>query len=322
MSHEIYKNAFVTYRQPAWHKLGMVFDQPLDAAEAWALMGPYEVDKEQLYYGRNGVATKVDNKHVLVGKFADGTHHTYGLVDAKYELVKPADLVSLWDMTVKANIETMGVLQEGRRFFMTTELSSFDVKGDEHKNFLSIISPHGTNQSLMGIISPVRVVCWNTMQMALSSAKQEMRVWHTKGALNRIGAWMQQQYDSTGDRAKAIQEALSILANKEVSDDMYTRYIDTLMPIDQYSLSELGSYEETAAVRTMEARTDIEALFRGEATGANTAAFKDTAYGLYNAVVEWADYHKKGTKAGARWVGVNGTLKEKAFDLALTMASK
>jgi len=322
MSHEIYKNAFVTYRQPAWHKLGTVFDQPLDAAEAWSLMGPYEVDKEPIYYGRNGVAERVDGKYVLVGKFPDNTNHTYGVVDKKYELVTPKNLVDLWDMTVKANIETMGTLQQGRRFFMTTELQSFDVKGDEHKNFLSLISPHGTNQSLMGIISPIRVVCWNTLQMALNSVKQEMRVWHQKGALNKIGAWMQAQYESTTTRSLEIQEALTVLANKEVKDLEFESYMEALMPVAQYDLADLSTAHETKAVQVMDARTDIHALFRGQATGADTAAFKDTAYGLYNAVVEWADYHKKGTQASARWIGVNGDLKEQAFDLALALATK
>jgi hypothetical protein len=80
--------------------------------------------------------------------------------------------------------------------------------------------------------------------------------------------------------------------------------------------------EETKATKALDARADIMHLFRGNATGADTKAFKDTTYGLYNAVVEWADYHKKGTKAGARWLGVNSNLKEKAFDLAMDLATK
>ena len=79
--------------------------------------------------------------------------------------------------------------------------------------------------------------------------------------------------------------------------------------------------EETKATKNLDARADIMHLFRGNATGSDTVAFKDTSYGLYNAVVEWADYHKKGTKAGARWLGVNSGLKEKAFDLAMQLAT-
>jgi phage/plasmid-like protein (TIGR03299 family) len=335
MSHEIYNNAFVTYREPAWHKLGIVFDQPINAAEAWALMGPYDVSKRQLHYNQDvvtpgllpGIAPTmtteqimVKDKYVLVGDFPDGKHYSYGVVDKKYELVTPKDLVNLWDMTVKANIETMGTLQQGKRFFLTTELPSFDVKGDEHKNFLSIISPHGTMQSLMGIISPVRVVCWNTLQCALAMAKQECRIWHQKGALNKLGVWLQGQYDSTGDRSAAYAEALNILASAEVSDSQLANYMDELIPVNvAEAMTEL---EETKATKALDARADIMHLFRGNATGADTKAFKDTTYGLYNAVVEWADYHKKGTKAGARWLGVNSNLKEKAFDLAMDLATK
>ncbi len=335
MSHEVYENMFVAFKAPAWHKLGTVFDQPIDAAEAWKMMGPYEVTKQQLHYNQDVQPPKtfflglrspmtqeqilVKDKYVLVGDFPDGKHYTYGIVDKKYELVTPKDLVALWDMTVKADIETMGVLQQGKRFFLTTELPSFDVKGDEHKNYLSIISPHGTMQSLMGIISPVRVVCWNTLQCALSMAKQECRIWHQKGALNKLGVWLQGQYDSSGERSAAYAEALTILASAEVSDSQLWKFMDGLMPVETSDL--MTEAEETKATKVLDARADIMHLFRGQATGADTVAFKDTTYGLYNAVVEWADYHKKGTKAGARWLGVNSNLKEKAFELAMQLAT-
>jgi hypothetical protein len=97
--------------------------------------------------------------------------------------------------------------------------------------------------------------------------------------------------------------------------------MEDLMPVEQYTDAELGSFEESKAVKTLDNRADIMHLFRGQATGADTVAFKDTTYGLYNAVVEWADYHKKGTKAGARWLGVNSNLKEKAFELAMQLAT-
>lgn len=341
MSHEIYNNAFVSYRQPAWHKLGIVFDQPATAAEAWALMGPYEVSKRQVHYNQpqlvdvpesivagaskivKNTQVEVHNKYVLVGDFPNGKSYSYGVVDKKYELVTPKDLVNLWDMTVRANIETMGTLQQGKRFFLTTELTSFDVKGDEHKNFLSIISPHGTMQSLMGIISPVRVVCWNTLQCALGMAKQECRVWHQKGALNKIGTWLQGQYDGAADRSAAYAEALDILASAEVSDMQLGKYMEDLMPVSQYSEAELGSFEESAAIKTLDARSDIMDMFRGgKATGSDTKAFHNTAYGLYNSVVEYLDYHKKGTTASARWVGANAKVKEQAFDLAMQLATK
>jgi len=334
MSHEVYENMFVAYKGPAWHKLGTVFDLPINALEAWNLMGTYEVSKQPLFYNQEvrapgllpfmpSVVTQqqilVKDKYVLVGDFPSGKHFSYGIVDKKYELVTPKDLVNLWDMTVKANIETMGTLQQGKRFFLTTELPSFDVKGDEHKNYLSIISPHGTMQSLMGIISPVRVVCWNTLQCALSMVKQECRIWHQKGALNKLGVWLQAQYDGSGDRSAAYAEALTILASAEVSDSQLTHFMDDLMPLpDTVDMTEV---EETKAIKTLDARADIMHLFRGNAAGADTVAFKDTTYGLYNAVVEWADYHKKGTKAGARWLGVNAGLKEKAFDLAMQLAT-
>jgi len=332
MSHEIFQSRFVAYREPAWHKLGMVFDQPLDATEAFDLMGAFDVKKEQLYrvtpaqsidgYHEGLQTHGVKGKYVLTGHFPEKTvsgkveaaqSHHYGVVDERYELVAPKQLVSLWDMVVKANIETMGTLQHGKRFFITTELQSFDVKGDEHKNYLSIFSPHGTNQCLIGLMSPVRTVCWNTYQMALGAAKQQYKVPHQKGAMNKIGSWMQAQYESVVVRSLEVQAALTVLAGVSAPGADRDSYLSKVFPL------EVDANLETQ-VKVQDARTDVKMLFEGLATGADTEAFKGTYYGLYNSVVEYLDYNKKGLRASARWVGPNGHIKERAFDTALQMA--
>lgn len=317
MSHEIFQSRFVSHRQPAWHNLGMVFDQPLDATEAFALMGAFDVVKEPLYR-LLPAPVLVKGKYVLTGHFPEhngeaAVSHHYGVVDERYELVSPKQLVSLWDMLVKANVETMGTLQQGKRFFLTTQLESFDIKGDEHKNYLSIFSPHGTNQCIIGLVSPVRTVCWNTYQMAIAAAKEEYKVPHMKGAMNKIGAWMQGQYESSKQRSAEIQAALTHLAEAKVGSDASRDYfLESVFPsLDTDSLE--------TQVKTQDSRSSVGMLYEGQATG-YTEAFKGTYYGLYNSVVEYLDYNQKRSRASARWVGPNGTIKERAFDVALDMA--
>lgn len=334
MSHEIYQNRFVAYKQPAWHSLGTVFDEPIDATEAFKLMGEFDVVKEPVYrlgepvLGIGDCATPnpipVKGKYVLTGHFPevldaqgnrthDAVSHHYGVVDERYELVSPKQLVSLWDMLVKANIETMGTLQHGKRFFLTTQLESFDIKGDEHKNYLSLFSPHGTNQCVIGLISPVRTVCWNTYQLALSAAKEEYKVPHMKGAVNKIGAWMQLQYESVQHRSAEIKAALDHLAESKVAgDEARDTYLGRVFPV----LEDLE-----AEVKAQDTRTSVGMLYEGQATGSDTEAFKGSYYGLYNSVVEYLDYNQKRSRAAARWVGPNGTIKEHAFDTAMDMAS-
>ncbi len=271
--HEVFQNRFVAYKQPAWHSLGTVFDQPINAEEAFKLMGEFDVVKEPLFrvearkivfnqaeYGLGPILHSVKGKYVLTGHFPANkgevaVSHHYGVVDERYELVSPKQLVSLWDMLVKANIETMGVLQKGKRFFMTTELESFDIKGDEHKNYLSIFSPHGTNQCVIGLISPVRTVCWNTYQCALAAAKEEYKVPHMKGAMNKIGAWMQLQYENVQARSAEIKAALDHLADSKVGgDEARDTYLGRVFPV----LEDLE-----AEVKVQDTRTSVGMLYEG-----------------------------------------------------------
>lgn len=321
MAHEIYRNKFMSYRKPAWHRLGTVFQDPLTASEAWEQMGPYDVVKAPLF-AANQLTHDGNNMEVVVpvnGKFAvtgvfqkEQQQYHYGVVDTRYELATPKDLIGVWEMTVKANIETMGVLQHGKRFFFTTQMPGFDVKGDEHNLYLSIISPHGTGQALLMLLSPVRVVCANTAQMAISEAKAECRVPHMKGALNDVGIWLKDQWESASFKTQALKEALELLADRTTTDMMATSYIDKLVPVPE---EDAEGYEK--AVKTQDT---IKALFAGEAVGSNTKAFDGTLFGLYNSVVEYADYHAKGGSAGAWGFGTGAKFKEKAFNLALDYA--
>ena len=73
--------------------------------------------------------------------------------------------------------------------------------------------------------------------------------------------------------------------------------------------------------KVQDARVSVRMLFEGMATGSDTEAFKGTAYGAYNSVVEYMDYNRKGTRTAARWVGPNGDIKARAFDLAMDLAT-
>lgn len=319
MAHQIHHNKFVTYRKPAWHRLGTVFQEPLSASEAWTLMGPYDVMKAPLFaYDalNNGEPVSVAGKYAVTGVFKDlSQQYHYGIVDERYELITPQQLVHVWEMTTNAKIETMGVLQHGKRFFFTTELPGFDVKGDEHQLFLSIISPHGTGQSLMMLISPVRVVCANTAQMAIAQAKVECRIPHVKGALSKTGAWLKEQWESSVDKTNALQQALQILSNRTMTSDMVDTYMSDVLPLPDES-------EEEAYSKVVGVHDTVKALFDGEARGAYTRAFDGTLFGMYNSVVEYADYHTKSRAAAGSWgFGAGAKLKERAFDVAMSYAN-
>ena len=323
MSHEIYQNRFAGYRKPAWHRLGKVFQEPLNAMGAWELMGPYDVSKQPLFYKNwaanpDGFSQIVDSlvsvpgKYAVIGRFPDtGKTFNYGLVDERYELITPEMLVKLWDTVVSANIETMGVLQDGKRFFVTTELPGFDVRGDEHKNYLSILSPHATGQALVGLISPVRVVCANTAQMALEAAQQQCRVPHFKGAINKIGGWLKEQYESTVQRSETLKEAMEILAYANVGNEATVeKYVENVFPMPK-------DEESKAADKVQDDRYNVTELFNGKARGSHTESFRGTYFGMYQSVVEHLDYYSKGKQTV--FTGAAAKVKEHAFSTAMKM---
>jgi hypothetical protein len=124
---------------------------------------------------------------------------------------------------------------------------------------------------------------------------------------------MQLQYESVQARSAEIKAALDHLAGSKVAgDSARDTYLETVFPA-----SEEDSIE--AQAKTQDTRTSVGMLYEGQATG-YTEAFKGSYYGLYNSVVEHLDYNQKRSRAAARWVGPNGTIKEHAFATAMDMA--
>ncbi len=331
----MFNNQFYSNRRPAFENLGTTFDQVANAVEAFHTMGPYKVEREQLFYNIRPQGFQPDTekyfydpeyqavnaKSVLVGRFSEegkeDKRYMYGIVDDRYELVEPSKLVEMWDMYIGRPVHTIGTFQQGKRFFITAKLDDFDILGDEHHNYITLISPHGTKESLICLQSPVRVYCMNMLHLAIKASEEYSRIPHRRGVTVNVANWLKEQAMSTTARTTEIKERLSVLASTQVGYYNTEKIVEKLFP---YGNGVTDSSVEHIEKQT-EARNDVVALFEGEAIGAETKAFKGTLYGLYQSVVEYCDYHKKGATRTGRFVGANAKLKGLAYDLLAKIAA-
>ena len=326
MSHNVYKEKFLSLRQPAWHRLGEVIEEQIGAVEALNRLGTYKVVKTPLHaeFSRPGDKSPQfirGDKKALVADFGDHANFL-AVCDNRYEILQPTDIANVWDMTTRTHVETMGILSEGKTLFMSTKLPSYDVKGDEVENYLLINSPAVPGTAATITITPVRVVCQNTLSYGLSVAKSQHRIIHTAGALNRFGGFVQEVWEASTVKAQAVKEAMEVLANARVQtsirgNDNVEAYLEQVFPYP--TLSSPAEFE-AAKGRQDSKREEVRRLFEGGATGADTEAFKGTYFGLYNSVVEFVDYFSRMNKQSVAF-GSGANLKQSAFELAFA-ASK
>ena len=334
MAHAIFGNRFASLRQPAWHGLGTVFEDPFTATEALKHMGGYDVVALPVAPPAEFPDMVVPFKHIYRLPTTDSPAPvSFGVVGIEYTLITPADFAQIWDANVRLPVETIGALKDGRLMFISTKLPAFDVKGDEVDNYMLAVNGMDGSRSASINVTPVRVVCQNTLRVAESVSTETFRIVHDATAKQRLGEWLAEVQDRAVRTADAIREAFNILAatkvNKTVAERVVIDVYPDIKPVRNNAPAEVLAAREAMRLSDMKnilARREAALEgFAGAATGADTKAFKGTAWGLDNSIVEVEDYSRFAQSAtNAAYdamFGARATAKQRAFDQLLTIAA-
>ncbi len=317
MAHEIEningKDCMAYTGETPWHGLGTKVDHLMTAEEAIKAAGlDWTVSMKPVYLA-NGV--QVPRYQAIV---RDTDAQVYAVVGANYVPVQNRDAFKFFDDVVgtgEAYYETAGSLRGGSRVWMLANLKgSISVKGEEVKRYLTLTNSHDGYLALQMFWTPVRVVCMNTLNMALSGAGARFYARHTASA------------------GKKINEAKEILglANKFYADWQAKANAMAMkqLPPARMPLLLAAAFQTSGSVeaklyppvvRQMDRVKELVEVGRGM----DNPAIKGTVWQAYNAVAEFADYDKtyrdetpSGKLYGA-WFGGGAELKERAWDWCL-----
>lgn len=299
MSANIYKDKFITYRQPAWHNIGTIIDEQISASEAASRIKLPIITTESVVT-LSGLPT---SHKAIIGQNDEGKQ-VFNVVSNQYHEVTHHQFVELWDRVVKSHIDTIGLLGSGETLFIVAQLPKFDVKGDEVQSYLMAMNPLTGNQAITGVVSGVRTVCQNTLLAALSSFTQKFRVVHKKDPVSQIEGFLKEVWEGTTAKVETLREAFNLLASTRVADDeakevFQNVYPDLEAPVNLMNatptdreLDKLAAWERENG-RQQVHREKTFALFDGDGVGSMSEAAKGTAWGAYNAVVEYEQYLKR-----------------------------
>lgn len=328
MAHNIFGERFLGQREPAWHRLGLVVNEPIGAVDALERIGTYEVTMEDLV---TTSGLKIDRKAVVRKPTVDDPEHRlFGVVSPDYKLVTPQKFTSCWDEAIQQQVETIGSLGKGEEIFISTRLPKFDVKGEEIDNYLLAYSPMNGMKSITLKITPVRVVCQNTLSMALTRSGESIKIEHTGMIEKELVLWLKDIYSKVVDKVEAVKEAYNILANYQVTKGKAIEILEKTYTYGDEPLKENmpeGIFERRHETwewykKNSEERIEVAYdLWSGSGTGMSSEAAKGTAWGLYNSVVELEDYRKGPILSVSRsaLTGDRASKKERAFEQCLEL---
>ena len=281
--------SFASLREPAWHGLGTVLDHEVSTDEMLrvAHLAGWNVRMEDVQVPgrthRNYFATVRTNPF-------DGGDDVLGIVGQRYSVLQNEELFDFGDALLDGGRwETAGSIKNGTVVFGSLALERetvLDPSGvsDKVKSYLLVHTSHDGTLAIQASVTPVRVVCQNTLNMAVGrngrAAKQSFRIRHTQSVQGKVAA----AREALGLAHKYLDEfdkqAQEMIA-QTVSDDKFMDIINAAYPMPE--VDSKGSM--TKWTNKVDTLFDIY-------NGPTSVGVRGTAWGAYNTLTERLDWFR------------------------------
>jgi phage/plasmid-like protein (TIGR03299 family) len=285
------EQAFASFREPAWHGLGTVFTEEkstLQMLEA-AYLNDWDVRLEPVPYPSDYNVISPIHMVLRNNPFNKETD-VLATVGERYRVLQNEELFDFGDALLDGGRwETAGSLKDGRVVFGSLALDRetvLDPNGvsDVVKSYLLVHTSHDGSTSIQASITPVRVVCQNTLNMALGRAKQSFKIRHTQTAGGKIMAAREVLSLANNYFDEFEKEAQSLIA-KEITQATFNKIVEALYP--------RPDKDAKGAIKKWETKVDlIEEIYSSETV--NGVGIANTAWGAYNSMTERLDWFRKG----------------------------
>lgn len=292
MSHGIMENdtMFSGNGIRPWHGLGTVVEGCPTSDEAIKLAGlNWDVVQEPVC---------LQDGTIIPDYFANvrqDTKDVLGMVKNKYKIVQNLEAFQFTDNIiqnskgVECHYETAGSLFNGKRTFMLVRLPETDLVGDAVENYLFVTNSHDASTGLLAGITSVRVVCNNTLQLAINGAQRTWNLRHTESIKGKQAEAEQALGLALNYSERAKEDALQMAA-KKVREEAFFRELFKKMDLTEKSTEKVG----LAIADIYHNKEDLQ-------------NFKGTAWGLYNAVCDFVSNGEplRKTSTSADWKMAN-----------------
>lgn len=274
-------------REKPWHGLGVCVSEALSSKEALSAAGlDWKVLQEEVY---------TEKKIPVIGYKAnirDCDEKILGIVTDRYKVVQNEEAFAFTDKLLKEGVryETAGSLQEGKKTWLLARLPrEYIITGDRITPYLLFSNSHDGSASIKVAMTPIRVVCQNTLNLALATAKRSWSTIHT-GNINDKMEEARQTLFTAENYMTRLGKEIEELHKIAITDNKLIQYIGLLLPIEE-GMSELQK-------RNMhKLQTDIKARYFD---APDLQDVGKNAYRFINAVSDFAT-HVKPLRATANY---------------------
>lgn len=307
-----------------WHGLGTyVGDDPVLAEEAIQAAGlDWEVVKAPGFaavtVGEEEFEAPADDWFFTV---RTSDRKVLGAVKEKYQILQNSEAFAFMDTLAGDHgfmqYHTAGSLKGGRVIWMLAEVLNYmiePVPGDVTKPYVLLVNGHDGNTPLKALFTTVRVVCQNTLNLALSNANSRdgVTIRHTGRMSDKLEE-AKKVFGYAQEEVEAYQEVAKRLARKRDGDRLLEGVLDEIFPL----------VEDKSNTQRKNKRETIRELYE-TGPGADLPGVRGTAWGALQAVTNYTTHHrgtrgadsdleKRENRLASTWFGSSNKLNRKAL---------
>ncbi|AZF60355.1 DUF932 domain-containing protein [Pseudomonas sp. R11-23-07] len=322
MSHFIENMAYAG--ATPWHGLGnrLSEKQPIEVWQREAGMD-WKIQDSPVHFKSNSISA-MGSIHTFPEQkvlYRSDTKAPLSVVSQRYQVVQPREVLEFYrDLTEVSGyeLETAGVLKGGRKFWALARTGQgTTLKGTDHVNCYLLLAT-SCDGSLATTATPttVRVVCNNTLAIALDSSPSAIKVPHNTRfdphtVKKQLGIAVS-QWDGFMYRMRALTE------RKVQWHEAMGYFMNVVCDVAPESPLPNVITNERALRR-------VQYLYEGAGRGATMPSASGTAWGLLNAVTEYVDHERRARSIEYRmdsaWFGQGASMKRKALCAALALVA-
>ncbi len=217
-------------RETPWHGLGTKVEEAVDSRRALILAGlDWKVEQMPVFTG--------DRKMVpgYKANVRDKDGKVLGVVTDRYKVVQNSEAFSFTDELLGRGVryETAGSIQDGRKVWMLARMPrEYIITGEQITPYLVFSNSHDGTGAIRVALTPIRVVCQNTLNLALDNAKRSWSMIHTGDIQGKLKE-AEQTLGLAERYMSALGQEIERLHKVKLQDRKVLEWIEQLLPMEE-----------------------------------------------------------------------------------------
>ena len=270
-----YVETMFSVREKPWHGLGKIIKEAPTSRDAIELAGlNWSVNSNPIYdvFGNEIKGFKANTR--------SSDNSVLGVVTDKYKIVQNVDAFDFTDNLIGEEMyyETAGSLRKGKTIWLLGKMPERYICEDKFDPYIVFTNTHDGTGAVKIAMTPIRVVCNNTLNMALGSAK---RSWSTKHMGNMEAKLSEARHtlELANDYLNNLAIEADKLANETMKEEDVVYTLNEMFPIDDDASDRQKQNIQNAkdGIMICMLRPDI-------------AKFLNTKWGFINAVSDYVGH--------------------------------